>query len=454
MPHDDTIVAVSSPPGRSPRGLIRISGPSARSILTRLTDANLADRTMTCCRLLDGGLPALLTFFAGPRSYTGQDLAELQVPGNPALLDRLVHRIIAQGARLAEPGEFTFRAYLAGKLDLTEAEGVAATIAATSDSQLQAASLLREGKLGRFAVDLVESIGANLALVEAGIDFTDQDDVVPIAPAQLDANLAAIEAQLDDLLRHSRSWGALEALPRIVLVGEPSAGKSTLFNVLLGRERAVVSEAPGTTRDLLAEPLSLDHRNGEVVEVMLIDIAGLDDPRSTIDEQMQAAAHQAIQSADLILLIADAESDFAPPDSLAPTTPTLRVRTKADLLPCVADEPSANRNDVIQVSARTGHRLDQLRQAIALKLGERAISIAADMLALQPRHEAALRSARADLAAARSLLVSQRDAPAIEHVELIAGALRNALDQLAGLGGTLTPDDVIGRVFATFCIGK
>lgn len=454
MPHDDTIVAVSSPPGRSPRGLIRISGPDAKTIITSITDAHPVDRALTCCRLLEGRLPALLTLFAGPRSYTGQHLAELQVPGNPALLDRLLHQIIALGGRLAEPGEFTFRAYLAGKLDLTQAEGIAATIAATSDSQLQAASLLREGKLGRFAADLVESIGSNLALVEAGIDFTDQDDVVPITPAKLDANLAVIEARLDELLRHSRSWGALEALPRVVLVGKPSAGKSTLFNALLGRERAVISEAPGTTRDLLAEPLSLRSVGGEVVEVMLIDIAGLDDPRSFIDQQMQAAAHHAMESADLILLIADAENDFVLPDSLPHVKPTLHVRTKADLQPPAATGAAPPLDPTIHVSAKTGHHLDQLRQGIALKLGERAISIAADMLALQPRHESALRSARADLAAARGLLAPQREALAIEDVELIAGSMRSALDQLAGLGGMLTPDDVIGRVFATFCIGK
>ena len=453
MSYHDTIVAVSSPPGRAARGLIRISGGDTLSILAQLTSVQPIIHAILPCRLLHDRLPALLAFFAGPRSYTGGDLAELHLPGNPALLDRILHQIIALGGRLAEPGEFTFRAYLAGKLDLTQAEGISATIAATSDAQLRAASLLREGKLGELATQFVDEVGTSLALVEAGIDFTDQDDVVPITPAKLDANLTAIEANLDDLLLHSRSWGSLEALPRIVLVGPPSAGKSTLFNALLGRERAVISETPGTTRDLLAEPMAMKNQQGEMVEVMLIDIAGLDDPRSVLDHQMQDAAKIAIASADLILLIADDANGFVSNTSLPQSTPTLRVQTKADLRSVALDENQIDET-TLHISAKTGLHLDRLRQLILTKLGERAVSISADMLALQPRHELALKQAQHDLATARALLSYQRSEPAIAQVELIAGAMRSALDHLAGLGGTLTPDDVIGRVFATFCIGK
>jgi tRNA modification GTPase len=452
MPHDDTIVAISSPPGRSPRGLIRISGPAAPEILLALAGSLSPDRSLTACRLCSPlSLPVLLTHFTGPRSYTGQHLAEIQLPGNPALLDRVLHAILNLGARQAEPGEFTFRAYLAGKLDLTQAEGIAATIAAVSDSQLQAAALLREGRLGRFAARLVDLVGTQLALVEAGIDFTDQDDVVPIAPARLDANLAAAEATLDDLLSHSRAWGAIEGLPRVVLVGQPSTGKSTLFNALLGRRRAVISERPGTTRDVLAEPLTLPGESGAAVEVMLVDIAGLDRPRTLIDERMQAVARLAIESADLLLLISDkASGGFALPLRLPASIPRLEIQTKSDL-----DEgASSPTSSALSVSAHTGRNLDLLRARIAGHIGSRAVSIAADMLALQPRHESALREARARLAAARALLAPHRDGHAIADVELVAGELRAALDHLAALGGALTPDDVIGRVFATFCVGK
>lgn len=481
---EDTIVAVSSPPGRSPRGLIRCSGPASRDILMGLLDpgsppalprepAPLPPRTLTACRIRipacdrAGGaapslpLPAFVSFFPAPRSYTGQDMAELQCPGNPALLDRLVRRVTQLGGRLAEPGEFTFRAFLAGKLDLTQAEGIAATIAAVSDGQLQAAALLRQGSLGRFAHGLVDALADQLALIEAGIDFTDQEDVVPVPPGTLDDRLARVDARLGDLLGRSRPWSALESLPRVVLVGRPSTGKSTLFNALLGRERAVTSPLPGTTRDVLMEPLTLRDVEGRCVEVMLVDVAGLDSPQGALDRDVQAAARWAIRSADLLLYLHDAgehlqlDTDFAAWLQDGPTAvpPVVRVRTKADLAPAPGKAAPASDADVA-VSAVTGQGLDALRAAIAQRLGGRAVSIAAEALALQPRHESALRQAREHLEAARALLTRQRAARHIDRAELVAGYLRQALDELAGLGGRMTPDDVIGRVFARFCIGK
>ncbi len=437
----DTIVAISSPPGRSIRGLLRFSGPHTRTILTRLLrlqpdDPRLKGHTLSSARLHRPAIPVLAAFFQAPRSYTGEDAAELQLPGHPALLDRVLHQAIDHGARLAEPGEFTFRAYTAGRLDLTQAEGVAATIAACSDAQLHAAAMLREGKLGRFAADLVDRLGSRLALVEAGIDFVDQEDVVPIPPGELDAALKPLETQLADLLRRARSWGAIEALPRVVLVGPPSSGKSTLFNALLSRDRAVIHAAPGTTRDAIAEPLTLIDDHGRPVEVMLVDIAGLDRADALLDRQAQQAARDAIARADLVLRI-QTDRSFA--------APTLDIAAKADL---------HDTGDDLCVSAHTGHNLDKLRSAIVHAVGSRAVSVAADSLALQPRHESALRAALESVREARRLLGPQLAAQAIDHVELIAGRLRAALDDLAGLGGQLTPDDVIGRVFATFCIGK
>ncbi|MEX2213050.1 MAG: GTPase [Phycisphaeraceae bacterium] len=469
MPHSttDTIVAVSSPPGRSPRGLIRLSGPGTEEILALIVvPRELKARQLLPCRIqLDEAappLPALLAFFPAPRSYTGQPIAELQPPGNPALLERVLHRIIALGARLAEPGEFTFRAYLAGKMDLTQAEGIAATIAAVSDGQLQAATMLRQGKLGRISERLVYELGNALALVEAGIDFVDQDDVVPIAPAALDRRLSVIHLELDELLLKARAWGAIEALPRVVLVGPPSAGKSTLLNALLGRQRAVISETPGTTRDVLAEPLTIQTASGAAIELMLVDIAGLDEARSAIDRDMQAAARGAIESADLLLLITDASAaacGVAAPVPLPPHKPSLHVRTKADLpspappvTPGLPGLPAITCD--VTVSAHTSAGLDALRSLIAERLASRAVSLSADTLALQPRHESALRAARIALVKARQLVDPQVADLSLSHVELIASALRETLDHLAGLGGELTPDDVIGRIFSTFCIGK
>ncbi len=515
----DTIVAVSSPPGQSPRGLLRLSGAGTNQVLTGLLgdEVNLPPiRQLTICRLAleeednrqraksakvakvakktneifdqgddrsqsihynanpnhfsswrpcrtwsrrDGSgnptIPVLIARFANPQSYTGQDMAELQLPGNPALLDRVLHRCINLGARLAEPGEFTFRAFVAGKLDLTQAEGVAATIAAVSDAQLQAAALLREGRLGSWAAEVVDELANLLALVEAGIDFVDQDDVTPIAPKALAGRLIELAGRVDRLLGNSRSWGAIEALPRVVLVGPPNAGKSTLFNALLGRERAVISPVRGTTRDILAEPLTLEMEKDVRREVMLVDIAGLDSPLDALDEEVQAAARRAIAAADLLLFVDDGQSN--PPRYSSPAGQAIvRVRTKAELAPVpLPAGPTLDKSSYdLSVSACTGQGLDELRHALASQLGERAVSLAGQMLVLQPRHETAIRSAAAYIDQSRTLLNRQTADRALGNAELIAGLLRQALDDLACLGGTVSADDLIGRVFAAFCIGK
>ncbi|MEL7087915.1 MAG: GTPase [Planctomycetota bacterium] len=453
----DTIVAVSSPPGRSARGLIRLSGEAAFDILTQLIDSPVPPpRQITPTRLRYPSLPILTAVFPGPHSYTGQDIAELQLPGHPALLERVVIAALVCGvnpsgggrARLAEAGEFTFRAYTAGRLDLTRAEGIAATIHAVSDGQLAAAAHLRDGELARFAAEHVETLGRLLALVEAGIDFVDQEDVVPITPRVLADKLSEQQAALAGLLGRSRSWGTVEALPRVVLVGPPSAGKSTLFNALLDRPRAVIDAAPGTTRDVLEEPLLLPHAQAPSGgnEIMLVDLAGLDAAGGRLERDIQDRARRAIGQADLVLLA-------GPPGTTFPSVPraaaTLRVVTKSDL---PTDEEIGPEPDAVRVSAAMGVGLDPLRVAIAQRLGDRAVSVRAELLTLQPRHESALRGAADRLDEAQTWI--DPEAHALGEIELVAGALRVALDDLAGLGGELTPDDVIGKVFSTFCVGK
>ena len=447
---DTPIVAVSSPAGRSWRGIVRVSGEGLRSKLQGMLDPMPVERRLTGCALrLEAhglqsvGLRCMALFTPGPGSFTGQDVLELYVPGNPALLERVLHGVLDQlrisgGGRLAEPGEFTRRAFLAGRIDLTCAEGIAATIGAVSEAQVQAAKLLRSGRLGQWAQALVEQLGRWLALVETGIDFTDQDDVVAISPRKLDEGLAKLEVELRGMLDRSRSWAAIEALPWVVLVGEPNAGKSTLFNALLGRQRAVTSDIAGTTRDVLAESL----RIGDA-EVMLVDVAGLDEPQAMLDHSIQQAAAAAIGRAELLVIVS--ERDRLPP-SLPADPPRILVHGKADQNP---GDPAW-----LEVSAHTGQGLDELKARIGLAMAGRSVTLAGQMLALAPRHRDELAATLKAIGHARTLLAPQLDARAMTVVEIVAERLRDALDHLGSLGGRLTADDVIGRIFASFCIGK
>ncbi len=436
------ILAVASPPGRSLRGIVRLSGDGCFDLLAaHVRDpAVIRGRGVTRTRLLIDGLdmPAVVLSFPGPRSYTGENSAELQVPGNPVLLERLLDSLLDSGrllgidTRRAEPGEFTARAFFNGRMTLTQAEGVAAVIAAESDAQLRAGRLLCNGTLGTLARGLADQLADALALVEAGIDFTDQDDVVAIAPDDLRSRLASLCERIDDQLDRSVGTEQLAAIPWVVLTGEPNAGKSTLFNALLGRTRAVVSDMPGTTRDVLTEPLTIETAHGPA-EVMLVDLDGAEASSSMINRKMQSAAAAALQHAELRLHCVPVNDQR----DLSSDEQTIVVRTKADL--GAASDPQS-----LSVSATAGQGIDTLKGRIAQSLADRVVSLASDALALGPRHERAFQCARRNL----------REAMELDQPELIAAAMRAALDDLSALAGDMTPDDVLGRIFATFCVGK
>jgi tRNA modification GTPase len=451
MHTEDVILAIASPPGRSARGIVRLSGDRAPDVAALLLadPAPLAGRGVRRgdVELRGAALPCLVACFPGKRTYTGEPVVEVQVPGNPVLLERLLETALARAAaagipaRRAEPGEFTARAFFSGRLTLPEAEGVAATIAAESDAQLRAARLLSSGALGRRARAVADELAAALALVEAGIDFTDEEDVVAITPRDLADRLEPVRRVIADQLEHAVGMEQLEAIPRVVLSGPPNAGKSTLFNALLGRDRAVVTSRPGATRDVLAEPLSIPLAHG-TGEVMLIDVAGDEAAVSRLGRQMQEAAAGARRGADLLLECRGPGTPLPPP---APGA--LGVRTMSDLPP--APDPGGP-----AVCATSGAGLDALRAAIAERLATRAVSLAADAVVLQPRHEAALRSAAGHLEETAALLGPQRGRPALADPEIVAATMRAALDELSAVAGDVTPDDVLGRIFASFCIGK
>jgi tRNA modification GTPase len=469
---DMAIVAVSSPPGRSCRGLVRLSGRSLDALCEAVLDRRVEPRCLTPVRLSlqretkpgqnrqstekQGlALAALALFMPGPRTFTGEDILEIQVPGNPALLDRLVRHLIEQATqadlplRRAEAGEFTQRAFLAGRLDLTQAEGIAATINAVTDAELAAANLLRAGRLGRWAEALMNELAGALALVESGIDFVDQADVVAIAPDALDQRLIEIERRLNELLDRSGSWADLDATPWIVLAGKPNAGKSTLFNALLGRRRAVATAIAGTTRDVLCEPWVLDQA-GRSIEVVLVDLAGLDRAVDQLDQQMQQAARTAMQRADLLIWLDEAGDWPKDLQGLAGSGATiLRVATKADR-PQAQGQPPAD----VAISVKNGTGMGQLKQMIAQRIRHRAASTSGQMLVLSHRHRQAAHAAADHIRSARQSLTQHPGADDLDEPELIASHLRLALDQLGRMGGQMTPDDVLGRIFSTFCVGK
>lgn len=432
----DTIIAWASAPGQSARAVLRFSGAWA-AISRVLHGAALPGVSTATLRAEGLSLPVLAITWRGPRSYTGQDGADVLVPGNPNLVALLLRRITARGdIRQAAPGEFSARACLAGKLTIEQAEGVAAVIAAEGSAELAAARDLSQGVTGRRYRAWADEVTRLLALVEAGIDFTDQEDVRAISPGDLARACAELAGAMREMTGAS---GEGAALPRVVLAGRPNAGKSTLFNALLGRRRAIVSPVVGTTRDVLEEPLDLSMDMPGAGAVLLADMPGLEretvsEPNSESERQAQAAARDALGAADLVLWC-DPSGRFEGGE-FADARALVRVRT-------CADRGGAGTED-IAVCAIDGWHLAVLRRAVAHATW--GASRAAARAGLLPRHRGAIASAAVALG-------DVAGAPDREPA-LVAERLREAAIWLGELVGRIHPDDVLARVFATFCVGK
>lgn len=458
MNTSDTITACATGAGRSARAIVRLSGQGIAEILaTTLRCTPPPGASSARFWLSDHlALPVLVLRSRGPKSYTGEETAELLIPGNPSLVDRVLARLTAMdGVRLAEPGEFTARAYLHGKLDLDRAEGVAATIAARTEEELSAARDLLDGRVGRSYRAWADETATLLALVESEVDFSDQESVVAIAPQALRSRLASLVAALGSFLGVASGNEPVSHAPLVVMVGAPNAGKSTLFNALLGRPRAVVSDEAGTTRDALREPLDLSRDLPGASAVELADVAGLDRfPPDAIGVEAQRAARETLLRADAAIYC-DPSGEFVPRDELREVRSILRVRTKADLPASTGaqtenagpgGETSGTIEDAIPVCALDGWNLGRVRRWLADISGSARSS---GLAALLPRHRRALGAALDSLRKASDLATaSDRDRA------VLADTLRAALDALGELVGRISPDDVLGRIFSTFCVGK
>ncbi|HUY94067.1 MAG TPA: tRNA uridine-5-carboxymethylaminomethyl(34) synthesis GTPase MnmE [Terracidiphilus sp.] len=455
-PAVDTIAAVSTPPGRGGIGIVRLSGPLAASIACELVQlrqplehgrARLADVVDT--EISSGEKvridEAVVTFFATPNSYTAEDLVEIAAHGSPVVLDRLLRHAVALGARLAEPGEFTQRAFLSGRIDLTQAEAVRDLIEAQTLTQARQAASQMGGALSRRVAPVKQALVELIALLEAGIDFAEDDiDVTPreeIADrlSGLAAPLAALEASF------SRGRIVHDGLT-LAIVGRPNAGKSSLFNRLVERERAIVTPSPGTTRDTVSERISLDG-----IPLELVDTAGLREAHDVAEQLGIARSREALADAAIVLVVLDATQQLNEEErellAAVRGRPALAVVNKCDLDGRDhAATPELGGLPVLQTSALTGEGVAELRARI--------LSLASGGAASEPGMLTSLRHHQAVTAALAAIEdAAQANAAGIPH-EMILLDLYRALSALDSLTGQTTTDDILNLIFSKFCIGK
>lgn len=453
MNTNDTIAAIATAPGRAGVGIIRISGllalPIAKQLLgfePRPRYAHYGPFTGSNGEVIDEGLGL---YFPNPHSFTGEDVFELQGHGGTVILDLLLREVCAQGARLARPGEFSERAFLNDKMDLTQAEAIADLIESSSE---QAARCALRSLQGAFSTRIDALVGALTHLriyVEAAIDFP-EEEIDFLADGKVAGDLETIMSDLDTILSEAQQGSILRDGMRVVIAGRPNAGKSSLLNALAGREAAIVTAIEGTTRDVLREQIHIDG-----MPLHVIDTAGLRDSPDEVEQIGIARAWDEIQQADRILLMVDANTtqetephaiwpDFI--DQLPESAPITVIRNKVDLsgeTVGLVDNPTA---PVIRLAAKSASGLDTLRDHLKQCIGF-ASTTEGGFLARR-RHLDALEKARG------SLIQGKAQLEGFGAGELLAEDLRVAQDSLGEITGAMTPDDLLGKIFSSFCIGK
>jgi tRNA modification GTPase len=443
---NDAIAAIATPPGRGGIGVVRVSGPALEPTLHALAGRDLRPRQATRADFLDstGAVidQGLILYFRAPHSYTGEDVIELQGHGGPVVLNLLLQRCLELGARLAEPGEFTKRAFLNDKIDLAQAEGVADLIDAATAQAARCAMRSLQGDFSRRIEALVDALTELRIFVEATLDFPDEE-VEFLESGKVRARLAAIRAQLAAIIAASQQGQLLRDGIHIVLTGQPNVGKSSLLNALAGTERAIVTEIPGTTRDLIRETINL-----RGVPLHVFDTAGLREPRDPVEKIGIERTWQAVAAADLVLWV----SDLTRPETCVPD-PALGVRTTAGVpqlhvlnkVDLAGLEPSVRTmGGMVEValSAKSGAGLDLLKTAVLTAAGWDVANEGAFMA--RERHLQALQLAQEHVTRAAGQ----------SQVEFLAEELKLAQRALGSITGEVTADDLLGKIFSHFCIGK
>ena len=442
----DTIVAIATAPGAGGVGMLRLSGPQARPIAEAIGVRAMQPRHAHYARFRDAAGEVIddgiALWFPAPNSFTGEEVVELQGHGSPVVLQQLVARCIALGARQARPGEFSERAFLNGKLDLAQAEAIADLISASDTRAARAARRSLDGVFSRRVDEVAEQLVLLRIHVEAAIDFADEP-LDTLGGAQVRSGLVtALRALLqlrDDAERGRKLRDGLHA----VLIGPPNAGKSSLLNALAGSERAIVTDIAGTTRDTLRETIRIDG-----LELTLVDTAGLRDGGDAIEREGMRRAREEMQRTDLAIVVLDARDPQAGReavgDSIAAVPQQLWIHNKSDLLAALPQDPHP---DVVHVSAATGLGLERLHARLRELAGGSAGESVDGEFSARARHVEAIVQAIGHAQRADAELVH-------EHLELAAEELRLAHEALGEITGRMSADDLLGRIFSSFCIGK
>jgi tRNA modification GTPase len=451
----DTIVAIATPPGRGGIGVVRLSGPDAQTISRRLIThrKSLTPRLATFTKVRCDGAGALdhvvVTYFPAPASYTGDDVVELSAHGSPVVLRAIVSAAMQGGARLAEPGEFTLRRFLSGRIDLLQAEAVADLIDAATPRQARAAFDQLEGTLTTAIAEIDAALFDLMARLEASVDFPEEGYRF-VEPEALAREIDALISRTSGLLEHASQGRLIREGLEIAIVGRPNVGKSSLFNALVGCSRAIVTEVEGTTRDLVSEAIDLDG-----LRVTLVDTAGLRDTNDRVEAEGVTRSKQAVTVADLVLVVVDqtsTDSEILSIDGVAELAESKRlvVANKSDL-PATWPERLKSEARAIFVSAKTGAGLDTLRQKILEALGVDALIDRDRPQMTNIRHIELVERARESLIGARTAALSADGSMSEEFVLADLQGARSALEEVSG---RRAPEDLLEHIFSRFCIGK